>query len=89
MGTPAEPCGEKRTVFVQLFCKRRERGFKFFGHVSDLFAAAPAQELFYEFFFSKMFVHPTLSLLTEGVFWGSFSPRVQNAKVGWELAVDF
>ena len=41
------------------------------------------------FFCPKSLVHPILSKRAEGVFRGSFSPRAQNAKVGWELAVDF
>ena len=56
-----------------------------------LVEAAPAQTLLRIFCCPKSFVHPILSLRAEGVFRRSFSPRaqIQNAKVGWELAVDF
>ena len=49
---------------------------------------ASAEALLRFIFAKKVFVHPILSLRTEGVFRGSFSPRAQNAKVGRELAVD-
>ena len=50
---------------------------------------AGAEALLRIYFCPKSFVYLTFSPRAESVFQVSLNPRAQNAKLGWELAVDF